>query len=139
MKQVGHLSIIKTDSPEDKEIQQKIDEIKRVKKELQTLAAQEFTPKRIVSMVKDLAEANQFRRDSNGNEYTTPDWNAREKGLVHAMDLTGTRSRPEETGPLGGGPAKVVFNVVMAKEDPKKVEAEVVDVGGSENAPGDRV
>ncbi len=83
--------------------------------ELQKVA----TPQQVAKWILELCEANNLRVDSQGNQYKTPDWNARKGGLEMVMAQLNLQSKNQPVQKVTGD-TKILIQVIDSK--PKDVE-----------------
>lgn len=78
-----------------------------------------FPLETLVGYVKDLCEAEDIRMSKRGEEFRTPNWDARKNGLDRALQVLGYRHKDE--APREAAPVQIVISVV--NPEPKKPEA----------------
>lgn len=78
--------------------------------QLEKTIQKHFTPEKIEALVVDLCTANDIKRDRNGEEYTTPNWEARKNGLDRVLGLL--KYTKKDATPVDQGATKIVFQIV---------------------------
>lgn len=115
------------------EAQAMVPEIVQVKGEIAKLDSQlskleevlrkKWTPEKIAKLLSNMCEASDVKKDKMGNDYETPNWDARKNGFDR---LTGMlRYTKKESQPVDQGATKIVFQIVNNPPAEKKSEEKV--------------
>lgn len=92
------------------ETRKALDTVSKGLVQLEKVIEQHYTPEKIEQLVTDLCHANDVRRDKNGDEYRTPNWEARKNGLNYVLSLL--RYTKKDATPVDQAATKIVFQIV---------------------------
>lgn len=108
---MGELEPVAPIIPEIVDKSKELDPIRKAIKELESQLLESAKPEQIKEWILDLCKANDIKMDKFGQQFETPNWHARDRGLERIFQLLKVQ-QADDGKPQGNMPTKISIQII---------------------------